>query len=216
MTSRQSRTSSNVPQDSTVEKDDTPNIPETVDVYPSATETKEGWIWHHGSLKNMSPFELEKWEDKSDSVQWFRAEADMERWQEQLEIKHAEFLRLITSFTKHRDAWDLLAKRYSTLPGHLAYAQEHRDLFDSLRVDAQERYQQSAVSFLLYRDSGETLADRIVRWRREEEKWFKWATRPPFNDPTLFKHGGDTRVPVSSGETDTVDLAGVKRKFDLV
>ncbi|KAJ3967682.1 hypothetical protein EV361DRAFT_1007290 [Lentinula raphanica] len=72
----------------------------------------------------MSSEELEKWEDKSDSVQWFRAEADMERWQEQLEIKHAEFLRLIASFTKYRDAWDLLVNQYSSIPGHRAYAQE--------------------------------------------------------------------------------------------
>ncbi|KAJ3717726.1 hypothetical protein C8R42DRAFT_547207, partial [Lentinula raphanica] len=98
----------------------------------STIERKDGWIWHTSSLKHMSASELEKWEDKNDSVQWFRAEADMERWQEQLEIKHAEFLRLIASFTTHRNAWESLAKSYSDSPGHLAYAREHQDMFDSL------------------------------------------------------------------------------------
>ncbi|KAJ3831975.1 hypothetical protein F5878DRAFT_647165, partial [Lentinula raphanica] len=135
-----------------------------------------------------------------DSVQWFRAEADMERWQEQLEIKHSEFLRLIASFTKHRDAWDLLMNHHSTTPGHQAYAREHRDMFDSLRIDAEEKYRRSAIPFLLGRKPGETLADRIIQWRREEEKLFKfdrWAIRPAFHDPTVFKHGGDTRVPIT-------------------
>ncbi|KAJ3964810.1 hypothetical protein EV361DRAFT_955600 [Lentinula raphanica] len=184
---------------------------ETHDSHPSVIEKKEGWIWHHGSLKNMSPEELEKWEDKGDSVQWFRAEADMERWQEQLEIKHSEFLRLIASFTKHRDAWDLLMNHHSTTPGHQAYAREHRDMFDSLRIDAEEKYRRSAIPFLLGRKPGKTLADRIIQWRREEEKLFKfdrWAIRPAFHDPTVFKHGGDTRVPiVSSGDIDTTDGA---------
>ncbi|KAJ3964940.1 hypothetical protein EV361DRAFT_975265 [Lentinula raphanica] len=65
----------------------------------TSTSTEDDWIWQYGSFKNMTADEMQQWEDKSDSVQWFRAEADMERWQEQVEIKHAEFLRLIASFT---------------------------------------------------------------------------------------------------------------------
>ncbi|KAJ3712824.1 hypothetical protein C8R42DRAFT_567538, partial [Lentinula raphanica] len=99
------RTSTRSSQETSADKDDMNLVEQMGDVHSPVSEKKDGWIWHHGSLKNMSSEELEKWEDKSDSVQWFRAEADMERWQEQLEIKHAEFLRLIASFTKHRDAW---------------------------------------------------------------------------------------------------------------
>ncbi|KAJ3772331.1 hypothetical protein FB446DRAFT_643696 [Lentinula raphanica] len=139
-----------------------------------AVEKKDGWIWHTSLLKHMSALEMEKWEDKNDSVQWFRAEADMERWQEQLEIKHAEFLRLIASFTTHRNAWESLAKSYSDSPGHLAYAREHRDMFDSLRADAEEKYRTCALPFLRRRESGESLQDRILLWRRGEEKLFKW------------------------------------------
>ncbi|KAJ3764993.1 hypothetical protein FB446DRAFT_834750 [Lentinula raphanica] len=187
------RTSTRSSQETSADKDDMNLVEQMGDAHSPFSEKKDGWIWYHGSLKNMSSEELEKWEDKSDSVQWFRAEADMERWQEQLEIKHAEFLRLIASFTKHRDAWDILVNDYSPTPGHRAYAQEHRDMFDSLRADAEEKYQHCALYFLLRRESGETLADRILQWRREEERIFKfdrWATRPAFHDPIVFKHCG--------------------------
>ncbi|KAJ3777023.1 hypothetical protein FB446DRAFT_784650 [Lentinula raphanica] len=153
-------------------EEDTDNINPSL----SVVEKKDGWIWHTGSLKHMNASELEKWEDKNDSVQWFRAEADMERWQEQLEIKHAEFLRLIASFKKHCDAWELLATQYSSCltPGHTAYAKEHRDMFDSLRVDAEEKYRHCAIPFLRNRESAQSLGDRIILWRREEEKLFKF------------------------------------------
>ncbi|KAJ3717399.1 hypothetical protein C8R42DRAFT_724306 [Lentinula raphanica] len=152
--------------------EDTDNINPSL----SVVEKKDGWIWHTGSLKHMNASELEKWEDKNDSVQWFRAEADMEQWQEQLEIKHAEFLRLIASFKKHCDAWELLATQYSSCltPGHTAYAKEHRDMFDSLRVDAEEKYRHCAIPFLRNRESAQSLGDRIILWRREEEKLFKF------------------------------------------
>ncbi|KAJ3760795.1 hypothetical protein EV360DRAFT_39088, partial [Lentinula raphanica] len=135
---------------------------------------KDGWIWQHGSLKNMNPDELQRWEDKSNSVHWFQAEADMERWQEQLEIKHAEFLRLIASFTKYRDAWNTISAYFSPTPGHRAYALEHRDMFDSLRIDAEEKFCNCALPFLRCCTSGNTLADRVQLWRAEEEKLFKF------------------------------------------
>ncbi|KAJ3963401.1 hypothetical protein EV361DRAFT_957095 [Lentinula raphanica] len=178
---------------------------------------KDGWIWQHGSLKNMDPDELQKWEDKSDSVHWFRAEADMERWQEQLEIKHAEFLRLIATFTKYRDAWSYISAHSSPTPGHRAYALEHKDMFDSLRVDAEEKFRNCSLPFLRCSTSGDTLGDRVQLWRAEEEKIFKfdrWASRPAFHDPTVLKYGGDIRESV--GDYDCGESSAVKRKFDEI
>ncbi|KAJ3834035.1 hypothetical protein F5878DRAFT_665121 [Lentinula raphanica] len=182
------------------------------------TSTEDGWIWQYGSFKNMTADELQQWEDKSDSVQWFRAEADMERWQEQVEIKHAEFLRLIASFTKHRDAWDILATRSSPLPGHRAYALERRTMFENLRIDAQDKFRNSAIPFLRCSSTSDTLSDRIIQWRAQEEKLFKfnrWAARPLFNDPTVLKHGGDIRE--STDEIGYVaPSSAAKRKFGEV
>ncbi|KAJ3748192.1 hypothetical protein EV360DRAFT_76305 [Lentinula raphanica] len=176
-----------------------------------------GWIWQHGSLKNMNADELQRWEDKSDSVHWFRAEADMERWQEQLEIKHAEFLRLIASFTKYRDTWNSISTQFSPTPGHRAYALEHRDMFDSLRIDAEEKFRSCALPFLRCSTTGSTLGDRVRLWRTEEEKLFKfdrWGSRPAFHDPTVLKYGGDIRE--SIGDHECAESSAAKRKFDEI
>ncbi|KAJ3756395.1 hypothetical protein EV360DRAFT_85008 [Lentinula raphanica] len=182
-----------------------------------STSKRDGWIWQHGSLKNMTPHELQRWEDKSDSVHWFRAEADMERWQEQLEIKHAEFLRLIASFAKYRDAWDFISAHFSPTAGHRAYALEHRDMFDSLRVDAEEKFRNCALPFLRCSISGNGLHDRVQLWRAEEEKLFKFdrcASRPAFHDPTILKYGGDFRESV--GDDRCAESSATKRKFNEI
>ncbi|KAJ7930322.1 hypothetical protein B0H13DRAFT_1858952 [Mycena leptocephala] len=45
----------------------------------------------------------------SDRVQWFRAEAEMQRWQEQKEQKLVELLRTVRSFVKMQHVWTQLA-----------------------------------------------------------------------------------------------------------
>jgi hypothetical protein len=44
-----------------------------------------------------------------DRVQWFRAQADMERWQEEVEILEEEFRRAIRGFEKMEQVWSSLA-----------------------------------------------------------------------------------------------------------
>ncbi|KAJ7601509.1 hypothetical protein DFH06DRAFT_1352712 [Mycena polygramma] len=46
-------------------------------------EKPEGWLWQLGKLTKMSSAEMEAWSNEGDRVQWFRAEAEMQRWQEQ-------------------------------------------------------------------------------------------------------------------------------------
>lgn len=107
-----------------------------------------------------------------DRVQWFRAEADFERKQEMLESKHAEFERALRRFAWDRDTWATLSEGYSDTPGHRAYAREHSDMFESLRLDLEMKYNYGAIPFLSKRSSGETLASRVIQWRQEEEKHF--------------------------------------------
>lgn len=111
-----------------------------------------------------------------DRVQWFRAEADFERKQEMLESKHAEFERALRRFAWDRDTWATLSNKYSATPGHCAYAREHADMFESLRLDLEMKYSHGAIPFLSRRSTGETLASHVVQWRREEEKHlaFDW------------------------------------------
>jgi hypothetical protein len=44
-------------------------------------------------------------------VEWFRAEAEMERWREQWEIKLAEFIRCSQLFRTMAEAWTTLSER---------------------------------------------------------------------------------------------------------
>ncbi|KAJ7926641.1 hypothetical protein B0H13DRAFT_1862093 [Mycena leptocephala] len=46
-------------------------------------ERPEGWVWQLGRLSKMSDAEMDEWSNEGDRVQWFRAEAEMQRWQEQ-------------------------------------------------------------------------------------------------------------------------------------
>ncbi|KAJ7845179.1 hypothetical protein B0H13DRAFT_1908520 [Mycena leptocephala] len=84
----------------------------------------DGWLWQLGKLTKMSNTEMEAWANEGgllliavtffheisrDRVQWFRAEAEMQRWQEQWEQKLVELLRIRRSFGKMESVWVLLA-----------------------------------------------------------------------------------------------------------
>ncbi|KDR71018.1 hypothetical protein GALMADRAFT_15660, partial [Galerina marginata CBS 339.88] len=69
----------------------------------------EGWIWRVGLPADMSEGEREEYLEDADRVQWFRAKADMERWQEEVEILTQEFRRAIRGFEKMDQVWSSLA-----------------------------------------------------------------------------------------------------------
>ncbi|KAJ7788052.1 hypothetical protein B0H14DRAFT_2628674 [Mycena olivaceomarginata] len=83
----------------------------------------EGWLWQLGKLSKMSKDELDEWSNECDRVQWFRAEAEMQRWQEQKEQKLAELLWTNRSFLKMEATWTALASE-SAIAGHRAYARQ--------------------------------------------------------------------------------------------
>jgi len=66
---------------------------------PSSNSTKFPeltWIWHlgPGPTVEMSNVERDEYAEDADCVQWFRALADMERWQEEVEILTQESRRI--------------------------------------------------------------------------------------------------------------------------
>lgn len=109
-----------------------------------------------------------------DSIQWFRAEADFERALERLEQKHADFERIIRRFAYDRDAWGHLANNFSAGPGHVAYAKEHFDKYETLRMDAVMKYMHGGIPFLRKRPDELSLTDRLHIWRSEENKLFNF------------------------------------------
>ncbi|KAF8189627.1 hypothetical protein K438DRAFT_2019047 [Mycena galopus ATCC 62051] len=92
---------------------------------------KAGWLWTMGKMGKMSEAEMKAWSAEGDRVQWFRAEADMVRWQEFVEQKLAEFRTTIRSFKAYKLAWSEMAVRHSDQGkiGHVAYAKKKAQMW---------------------------------------------------------------------------------------
>ncbi|KAJ7308616.1 hypothetical protein DFH08DRAFT_1051022 [Mycena albidolilacea] len=90
---------------------------------------KEGWLWTF-KVGKMDQEELCRWMDEGDTIQWFRAEAEMERWREQVEILLADWRTTIRSFAMYRETWTRLAEMQNLEDiGHIAYAKQKADMF---------------------------------------------------------------------------------------
>ncbi|KAF9553842.1 hypothetical protein CPC08DRAFT_727604 [Agrocybe pediades] len=140
-----------------------------------STVPNDGWIWRLGAMGDLSSTQIRIWSEESDSVQWFRAEAEMQRWQEEVEIKQAEFLRCIRSFSSMSEKWTQLGKLNSHSPGRMAYTKKRAAQYTLLGHDAKtlfcsagykDRMCQSLEKHIL-------LADMIKEDRRKEALAFK-------------------------------------------
>jgi hypothetical protein len=100
-----------------------------------------------------------------DRVQWFRAEAEMQRWQEEWERKQAEFLRCIRSFGKMSDVWAELSKS-SPSKGHASYARKKSAMFARMRQVAQAKFDSAGYANRTL-EEGQILADLIKEDRRK-------------------------------------------------
>ncbi|KAF9030929.1 hypothetical protein BJ165DRAFT_1358497 [Panaeolus papilionaceus] len=150
---------------------DTSKAPDEVGT--KVTNIGDGWIWRLGSIGNMTAAEIQVWEEEGDRVHWFRAEAEMERWREQWELKLAEFIRCIAHFQRMADAWSNLALR-SASEAHRVYARKRGAQFQRMADRVKEVFRSSEVQDEEPTSSidGESVANFIIRhqlneWRRE-------------------------------------------------
>ncbi|KAJ6514501.1 hypothetical protein C8R47DRAFT_1190566 [Mycena vitilis] len=97
----------------------------------------EGWLWQLGKMGKLSQSEMDEWSNEGDRVQWFRAEAEMQRWQEQKEQKLVELLRTIRSFAKMQEVWTRLGHSHlANQPGHAAYARQKASMYERRAEEA--------------------------------------------------------------------------------
>ncbi|KAJ6475849.1 hypothetical protein DFH09DRAFT_1109105 [Mycena vulgaris] len=87
----------------------------------------EGWLW---LLGKMGGFLRVKWRNGQTKVQWFCAEAEMQRWKEQKEQKLVELLRTIRSYVKMQSVWSQLGDSHANQPGHAAYARQKAWMYE--------------------------------------------------------------------------------------
>ncbi|KAJ7195277.1 hypothetical protein B0H12DRAFT_1082238 [Mycena haematopus] len=90
---------------------------------------KGGWLWTF-QVGKMGTEEFEEWMAEGDKIQWFRAEAEMERWREEVETVLADWRTTIRSFEKYKKTWGQLAEMQDpNNTGHIAYAKQKADMF---------------------------------------------------------------------------------------
>ncbi|EDR13061.1 uncharacterized protein LACBIDRAFT_322480 [Laccaria bicolor S238N-H82] len=99
-------------------------------------------------MGKLSEKDLKAWAEEGDRVQWSRAEAEMQCWQEEWERKQAEFMCCIRSFDKMSHVWAQLSKS-SPSQGHAAYTSKKSAMFSQMKQIAQANEGQSTTPPLL-------------------------------------------------------------------
>ncbi len=90
------------------------------------TLSTDGWIWSFTGRARLSNKQLQEYLDEGercaiscqflanitigDCVHWFRAEAEKLRWQEEWEIRQADYIRCIRFFRMMAEIWKCLVK----------------------------------------------------------------------------------------------------------
>ncbi|KAJ7576191.1 hypothetical protein C8J56DRAFT_1062311 [Mycena floridula] len=98
----------------------------------------DGWIWRVGNLGEMSDNDRSDFEKDAAHVQWFHARAEMERWQECVEILEEEFRRSIRGFNVMTSIWEKLAMQSEG--GHAAYAFKQSAMYQKMALNAAEKF----------------------------------------------------------------------------
>ncbi|KAJ7144583.1 hypothetical protein C8R44DRAFT_865490 [Mycena epipterygia] len=147
---------------------------------PKKPKKRDGWIWLE-SLTRAQPLSNEKlaaYKKESDRVQWFQAEAEMYRWLEHYERKHAEIFRVIERFRHDKVVWTGLADREEAQNGGLNGAVT----FGRMQAAMHKRLEHNAGVIFKSADSGahhdwvsatgfDDLVIKVDNWRDVVFKW---------------------------------------------
>jgi hypothetical protein len=146
---------------------------------------RDGDFWNEKTGLNMTAREIEDWTVEGrlpqllliftltniveNRVQCARAEAEFLRWNEQVELKHAEILRLRTYNMSFRSIWLTLAERWeSCKPGMAAYARRKADRFQKMVANVDAEWEGVGVPELCNIPSDKTLVDQVLARRKSE------------------------------------------------
>ena len=126
--------------------------------------------------------------DPGDRVQWFRAEAEMQRWQEQWEAKQADFMRCIQSYKKMSEVWAQLAASSDTV-GRAAYARRTSAMYDAMAQSAKALFISAGYQDRILTED-KTLADFIEDDRQHPDNEIPYLNiHAPFEE-------SEVRLPV--------------------
>jgi hypothetical protein len=101
-----------------------------------------------------------------DQVQFFCAKAEYERWQEQVEINHAEMHCCIRYFDRFNQIWLQLAEE-TTLAAHAAYAWWTASMYQKLRSRVEKVLKATGLEMFINL-AGQSLVDVVLAWCQAE------------------------------------------------
>ncbi|KAJ7237258.1 hypothetical protein C8J57DRAFT_1247266 [Mycena rebaudengoi] len=118
--------------------------------YYADPKNKNGWLWELRKPSNMTNEEMKQWEEEGDRVQWARAEADMDRFQEQMEAKLAEFLRCSVAFHTNAENWTKMSAKEER--GYGEYARQTAAMWLRLATQSEDHLCKAGYKFALKKD----------------------------------------------------------------
>ncbi|KAL0569928.1 hypothetical protein V5O48_012031 [Marasmius crinis-equi] len=154
-------------------------------------ERDEGVLWSLGARKGLSKCDEEaivKFEEEGDRISWTRQQAEVFRWMEEFEKKHAEFHRTIRYFERMKEAWTKIADnpedpinsvesidrdpeaKAAKVFALKARARRQAAIWGDLARSALAQFRD--VSYPKFFDMSKPLAPRVVDFRNEQLAWF--------------------------------------------
>lgn len=109
--------------------------------------------------------------DAVDRVQWFRARADMERWQEEVEILEEELWRMVRGCQRMDVVWTKMAEKCEKA-GYKAYALQKAFMFKRMSDDANTKLLKAGGK---WPPPGVTVAQHALSLRVPLS--FEWSTK---------------------------------------
>ncbi|TEB11401.1 hypothetical protein FA13DRAFT_1722080 [Coprinellus micaceus] len=127
-----------------------PNTTPTPDNAASDADEEDksaGWIWVVKSSKaNILDAEVKEFLSEGNHVQWFRAKAEMFRWQEEWERKVMEFVHTIRSYDYWTYAWAGLTSSSQSL-GEAAAALKWSKRYQELGLCCKDIFKQAGFAY---------------------------------------------------------------------
>jgi hypothetical protein len=114
-----------------------------------------------------------------DFVQWNRAEADMDRWREQYETKHADFHRSIKYCSAFSAIWSKLAREAeegmsgsekAEALGKASYGRRSAALWDEMEKRTKVAFKKVGLPEFVDIPAGKRLHDQVRAWQESEIK----------------------------------------------
>ncbi|KAF9022139.1 hypothetical protein BDZ89DRAFT_1196886 [Hymenopellis radicata] len=166
---------------------------------------QEGWVWTFRGKQKWTKKDIEAWSDESDRVQWFRAEAEMNVWLHDWEIKQADCVRFLSAMDTFIAAWTALGDNQDTDDAEMS---EEVD-------DGKEGFMASArFRASVCQQRRQTLRSYLI------EDGYEHLLHVGTEEEPLYAHLQDNRADLSDALQRCIDqrkvrLGGDESNFDL-